>query len=185
MKRRLGWIVLVFLLATALAAQLSVLWFLNQPNIPSGPAIGRQLPDVGLVSVDDSQPRSFTDVLRADTVCTVLVVVSPQCAFCRKMRAWWPAVYRAWLDTVRVPVRTAWVSAGDSSAMSSFYEGYDMPNVGRMRLLSDSGEALPRLGVYAVPTTYLLDRVGQLRVGILGAALPPVDSAKTICGAES
>lgn len=82
-------------------------------------------------------------------------------------------------------VPAAWISGSDSAALLQFYEGYDFQGIARARVVTNPSLHLRQLGIYVVPTTYLLDRQGRLVVGLLEGRLPPVELAKQVCSNSS
>jgi hypothetical protein len=167
-------------LGVFLLGQGGVLVSRSLPKKPEGPQVGSVLPDTRVVA-SDGHLTSLRKELSSGSGCTVLVVVSPQCSFCQQMRIWWPPVFRAWSDSVGGAVRAIWLSNFDSSSLASFYQGYDLRETTKLRMTVMSDSLMHRLGIYATPTTYLLDRQGLLRFGTLDLSLPPVDSAKRFC----
>ena len=167
-------------LGVLLLGQGSVLVSRHLPREPEGPELGSLLPDAMIVAAD-SRPTTLRRALSSGSACTLLVFVSPECLYCQQMRIWWPSVFRTGNDSAGGSVRAVWLSNSDSTSLARFYEGYDLRAVTTLRMTVRVDSLLHRLGIYATPTTYLIDRQGKLRTGTLDLDLPPADAAKHLC----
>lgn len=169
-----------FLLLTAAVIQLGALrWLRTRPL--TGPVTGEVLPASVTVSLNSIHEQQLTDLLTSRGTCSLLVIVSTHCYFCRQMRGTWPQQAREWADSVGVPVHSVWLSGEDEETLNTFYEGYDFSGVTLARLPSRPARTLQRLGLVGTPTSYLLDRQGRLRLGVLGDRFPPVPQGQRAC----
>jgi hypothetical protein len=162
------------------AAQLAAIGWARRPPELAGPTRGQPLPDVGAVVIADGSPIAFRQLFTGQS-CTLLVLISPGCAACRRMRDSWAARLRAWTDTIGAPMRAIWLTASDSATARAFTLGYDLSGIVLARAIDDPERVGRRLGVIGTPTSYLLDRTGTLRLGILGDTLPPAHMARAAC----
>ncbi len=172
---------ILVLLIAAVIAQVRILGGLRRPIALDGPVLGQPIPDIGQVSVNRGPGESSLKVLNGRGECLLLVIVDPGCAFCHRMGPAWRKVYEAWADSINYPIQSAWLGAGESAPLELFFHAYDGGNALRIRAMADPRRVGRLLGVYATPMTYLLDRSGRLRVGVLGDQLPPIDSARAAC----
>lgn len=173
----------IALLATAGAVQAVILAVRDRP--PSGPTVGRPLPDPGSgVVVAGGGAVPWARLVGDGRSCALVVVASPTCAHCQRMRESWRADVASWTDSVGAPVRSLWLMAGDSATTQRFTAGFDLGATTIARLTGDAALAGRRLGIYGTPTVYLLDPTGALRVGVLGNGLPPADSGRAACRAS-
>lgn len=114
--------------------------------------------------------------------CALVVLSSTSCYSCRLMRVTWPARARSWVDSVGGGVNLLWIGGDDVTEQQAFYAGFDFDGVALASVVGDAGRVLGRLGLFATPTTYLLDRMGRLRQGVLGDRLPSVTAGVAACG---
>lgn len=165
-------------LVVLLAGQLGIREWQRRPLPLRGPALGAELPETWIRGLEDGRTERLST---PGTSCTVVVFVSSHCGVCQRMRTSWPARLRVWRDSVPASIRVVWASREDASALKTFHAGYDFAGVRLAQLADFPHRSQEALGIYGTPTTYLLDRWGRLRVGVLGDQLPPADSAYAAC----
>ena len=169
-------------LIAACAVQVVALAATRGPIALHGPTVGRPLPDFGLVATLDGRQETWTSAIATPHHCTLLVVISPTCAACRRMRDTWSDRLSPWLDSVAAPVRPVWLIGATDTVARAFVAGYDLaPRTVVATITTDVAQAGRALGIVGTPTYYLLDRDGRLRVGVLGDEFPPADSARHAC----
>lgn len=174
---------LTVLLLTGLLIVQSVILFAGvRVKRPSGPTLGERFGFLGPVATLSGQPFDFKGYLENSGRCTVLVAVGANCESCRRMRSEWAAATTRWRDSTGVEVQFAWVSVADSVGMADFYRGFEFGDVQRLQVGQDGTTFRTVLGVYVLPTVYLISPSGRLRIGSIGFTLPPVDSVHHICG---
>jgi hypothetical protein len=86
---------------------------------------------------------------------------------------------RVWIDSVGHQYASSG-SQENADTLKSFYNGFDLGEVTRVRVAADPATAMRRLGVIGTPSLPR-GRGGRLRFGILGDHLPPTSIAKTVC----
>lgn len=177
---------LVFVASAAAAAGYLGLswWAQNHPSPPTGPPLGEPLPatNVTLLGVTDGSAETLRDFTSATGRCSLVVLASVSCSYCRLMRATWPSRARLWVDSVGAEVERVWLSGDSEGDLQAFYEGFDFDDVTLLRVPEEPALALGRLGLFGTPTTYLLDRKGRLHFGVMGDRLPPVSEGQDACG---
>lgn len=176
---------LVKLLTLVLVAEAAFLVMPRPLTLLTGPEVGAPLPAVRELEAVDGSRVDFAAISASGSACTIVVAASTRCGLCQQMRSWWPNAYRVWLDSIGSPVRALWVFDADRAALQQFHSGYDLQGIGMARVMPSSLEAFARWGVFSTPTTYLIDRRGNLRLGTLVGALPPADSARRYCSANA
>lgn len=183
-RSRRRWETASLLLLGALIAQLVWIQGKSTLRIPVGPTTGQQLPAVGEVRTVAGATFPFAEWVNDSERCTLLVAVAANCGMCREMRTTWSDAFVPWSDSVGSAVQVAWLAAPDSTGLKEFYS-IEVPNDIHRLVLADGDSMLRRrLGVYAMPTIYLVDAGGRLRFGSMGFSLPPVDSAIAACPPE-
>ena len=161
--------------------QAGFLWQRSKPEIPEGPVLGEQWPALELFSLESGARTTIGNQPGATDSCTIVVAIATSCGACALMRDRWNVDYAMWLDSVKAPIRVAWIAAADSDVLEEFYNGYQLAEVRKVRMPLGDPSFRNRLGIYATPTIYLLDRNDKLRTGSLGFNLPPADSAAQAC----
>lgn len=146
-----------------------------------GPTIGEPLPATTVAVLNTDDVVSLQDLLAAEEACALLVLITTDCPFCLRMRETWTRNAAVWSDSVGSHVSKIWLAGDDLSSLNEFYGGYDFEGVTLARLDDDPARALGRLGVFGTPTTYLLDRGGLLRMGVMGERLPPAEVGREVC----
>lgn len=150
--------------------------------LPSGPRPGSPVPALLVRSVGESSTQRLPDLLSAGGTCTLLVIISPTCPTCARMRVTWPARFSAWVDSVGKDVRPLWLSEGGESALLAFTRGYTLGDIDLASLPTGTTMAAYRdLGVLGTPTLYLVDTSGSVVAGLIGDTFPPVDLARRSC----
>lgn len=146
-----------------------------------GPSLGQPLPlDVRVSLAADGSVSSLRQVMSGEGHrCALLVAISTYCFFCQRMRYTWRSRYADWQKTVGHPVKAVWISLQDSATLAAFSADALLDEVTLVR--TDDFSTFEGLGVIGTPTTYLVDQVGRLRIGVAGDQLPPVDSGRTAC----
>jgi hypothetical protein len=184
-KTRLGpggvWLIV---LGTLLVGQVATVSWMRFHRAPlRGPAMEEPLTGIGPVSVNGAAPASWASVFATGGSCTLIVFVEPTCGACRQMRARWAEMLRVWRDSVGTPVHAVWASTADSASLRLFVGGFDLGRTDLVRIVGNPDDAGRQLGIYATPTSYLLDTHGRLRAGVLGIGMPPADSGRASCAA--
>ena len=171
------WGALVGGLVILLVVQVSYKW--PQPGPPSsGPALGKTaVAEVTVVS-NNQQPRSLLSLVPRAS-CAVVVVASTYCAVCARMRYVWRQRLASVASARNVGIAAVWLFSQDSTEVGKFTEQGDWKHIIVARL--PSPDVLEEIGIIGTPTTYLLDRHGKLRLGLLGDQLPPADSLVSAC----
>lgn len=146
-----------------------------------GPVRGDVLPSAPVRLAGEPVDQDLVSVLVSDSACSLVVLISTQCGVCRRMRESWPQRAAIWSDSVGAPVTLLWLSGESEDALAAFYAGYDFGNTLHARVAVEPQQALGRLGLFGTPTTYLLDRAGRLRQGLMGDRLPTVEFARNHC----
>lgn len=170
----------------ALAAVLAVQLFLwqgrRQPSLPLGPSPGDPVPELSVGTFASEGVTSLPTFLATDKGCDVLVIVSPTCPTCARMRTTWPRRFAVWADSVGHVARPVWLGSGGHDEFRRFTMGFSMPGVDFAYIpIGSTGTAYRLLGVIGTPTVYLVDRKGIVRGGWLGDVLPPPDLARAVC----
>lgn len=158
-------------------------WQSARPHPPVGPALGEPLPSTPVRSVDvKAAPVEYLEKLAtAGNRCALVVLASMSCHYCQLMRLTWSARARSWADSVGREVNFIWLAGDDVTEQQSFYSGFDFAGVVLRTVVGEPGRALGRLGLFGTPTTYLLDREGLLREGVMGDRLPSVSAGMAAC----
>ena len=157
------------------------LWHITSWKPPTGPTIGEPLPATTVAVLNTEEVVSLQDLLGAEEACALLVLIATDCPFCLRMRETWTRNAAIWSDSVGSYVSKIWLAGDDLSSLNEFYAGYDFDGVTVARLDDNPARALGRLGVFGTPTTYLVDRDGLLRMGVMGERLPPAGVGRDVC----
>ena len=173
---------LIALLFAVLVAQVLIREGRRAPPLPLGPAPGTAVPVLTVGRLDGQPDESLADLVSIDEGCSLLVVVSPTCPTCARMRTEWPGRFSNWADSVRAEVRPIWLSEGGEEAFNAFTSGFRLDGITLTFLLhGTTAHAYSVLGVLGTPTLYLIDSAGIVQAGLLGNSLPPVDLARSVC----
>ena len=173
-----GWVIAS--LSVLLVFQIAVREW--DPPQPSGPLPGTLIPDLTVGRSDGEPDVGLRDLVSSGRGCSLLVLVSPACPVCARMRTTWPARFAKWADTVGAAVRPIWLSEGGEEAFGAFTSGFSMEGITRTFLRPGTSEkAFRALGVIGTPTIYLVDSEGVVQAGLVGDLLPPVDVAQRAC----
>lgn len=146
-----------------------------------GPMVGERLPSMRVTILGEEGELPLTELLTRTGTCSLLVVGSTYCGFCQRMRVTWPGELRSWSEAVGTPVHAVWLMGQNPAVQNAFYDGYDFESITRAWIPSRPGRALRLLGIYGTPTTYLLDRTGRVRQGLMGDRLPAVEEGINAC----
>lgn len=173
---------LVALLFAVLVAQVLVREGRQLPPLPLGPLPGTPVPDLTVGRLDGQPDESLENLVSSDQGCSLLVVVSPTCPTCARMRTTWPERFSNWADSVGADVRPIWLSEGGRDAFDAFTNSYPLNGITLTFLLrGTTAHAYSVLGVLGTPTLYLIDSAGVVQAGLLGNLLPPTDLARNAC----
>lgn len=147
----------------------------------NGPRIGQPLPAAFVHSLANDTRMSLTEASLRGGSCALIVLVNTHCGFCKRMRVTWPQQFHRWRDSVAAPIAPIWLSMQPEDTLRAFFHGYDFAGVAAGRLELGNGVRIGDLGVIGTPTSYLIDRRGRLRTGVIGNQLPSLDSARSAC----
>lgn len=180
MHRRAGWPI------GALAGCLMIAFALGRGSVfgtrtPPGPVVGRLLPPMRVDLVNDTGSYFLHDLLAGESQCFLVVAISTACTYCDRMRFTWPRQVEAWSDSVGSNVGLIWIAPDRPEKLAEFVDGFKFDNVKLASLSRRPNRAMRKLGVYGTPTAYLLDRLGRLRIGVMGDRLPPVRASREVC----
>jgi hypothetical protein len=176
-------VALVGAVIVTVVLQLTLLrWRGNSPPAKR-PVIGERLPDLTVESLygNYSSPLILAATEFAD--CAVVVVVATHCKVCQRMRVTWPSRFLNLRVSTKSNIAALWISAQPKDSLRSFLSDLAFGELRAGMVKSNDALALHRLGVVGTPTSYLIDRNGTLRAGLLGDQLPPADSVVAACAA--
>lgn len=169
------------LLALALAVQVGVRRSWPLAPEPASSILGKPLYNASVISLDEDAPVRLSEVLRRDGACSLLVVINTGCHVCASMRHTWGSRARAWSDSIGEQVRLVWLTGESSEALRQFTRSYDLADAAMVTIAARPERTLARLGVFGTPTTYLVDRDGHVRTGVVGDYFPSVAEARQVC----
>ncbi|GEM_PF-2434442 len=147
----------------------------------TGPTIGEPLPAVEMRLAGQRNVVASTDEFTSRNQCTLMVFFRPNCSVCSRMRTDWRERWAVSSDSIDAPIRTIWLTDHPEEATAPFTAGYHLGGIEFSTMVPSKKQSAELLGVYGTPTTFLLDRAGRLRVGVIGNQLPPADSARAAC----
>ena len=151
--------------------------------LPVGPAAGSPVPDLTVGTFDGPSDQGLRDLVSAHGDCTLLVIVSPTCPTCARMRVTWPNRFAAWADSVGSEVRPLWLGEGGKDEFLEFTREFILEGVELAFLpAGTTAHAYRVLGVLGTPTLYLVDSAGTVQAGLLGDVFPPVAIGRSACG---
>lgn len=168
---------LVGVLGVAAAMQLALL---RGASKPEGPTMGHELPMVMAQLLTERFPRPLAGIMGTSRPCTLLVLMSVRCAFCKRMRHTWYQQFIAVSDSAKLQPAAIWMFPDSADAVRSFELGFPMEGIQSAVTSADAFEAL---GAFATPITYVVDSLGRLRLGLAGNQLPSRSELATSCEA--
>ena len=155
---------------------------LRSDGVLEGPIPGAPLEtEVVTESLDSGQRVILSELFAVGGSCKLLVVVSPPCSFCQRMRFGWPTHFQRWAEDVGVTVQAAWISSAKKTTLMEFFKGFSFEGIDRLRITSDAQAAWAELGVLGTPTSILVGRRGELLSVVVGDRFPPADIARESC----
>ena len=137
------------------------------------------IPNLSLTSGPGSGLRSLRSLV-VHSPCTLLVVISTECGFCKRMRVTWPTEFPHRAQSVGAPVRTAWIAPDSWDEITEFFRGWPLDFVEALRF-EHPDLAWKALGVFGTPTSYLVDQNGRVRFGTIGLSFPPDTVGRRVC----
>lgn len=147
-----------------------------------GPTPGTLIPDLTVGRAGGGSDVGLRALVSTGLGCSLLVLVSPSCPVCARMRTTWPIRFAKWTDSVGVPVQPIWLSEGGGEAFDAFTSGFTLEGITRTFLRPETSEdAFRALGVIGTPTLYLVNSEGVVQAGLVGDLFPPVDIARRAC----
>ena len=169
-------------LVLLLVAQIGIRQWQERRQVPlTGLYPGEPVPLLEVAKVGGTPVGSLAEILTAKSSCSLLVVFSPGCPICQRMRLTWRERYRSWVAEVGAAVTHVWLSVYPDSLVGPFVANYDLDAVVLRVSSGEAAAAYADLGIIGTPTSYLIDPRGRVQMGLLGDVLPPADAAKRVC----
>jgi hypothetical protein len=153
------------------------------PSSSSSMQRGRSVSVDAVLSVNPGASRVDFDELHDGSRCTLFVLISPQCYFCRRMRVAWQRHYQEWAKAVGGTPRAVWIGIGDAASIQEFYSQYPLAPATLTRVEEGASKVMRELGILGTPTSILLDNQSRVAYVLMGEGFPPPDDTSRACSA--